>query len=399
MLGVGTLGWVAKHSSDLEAVDESGLLPEPRTISASENAYFALESAVALLNWPQEHEAALAELDAHVKGETWDSEFVGAFLERNRESLQLIRAVDSLPGLAFPALEPGSDPDIVGWLRVCRLLALQGEQHARAERSDEALASFALLFQLAGEIVRADNVTVLHAQVGYSMTRRGLRSIQASLRFLEPTPTAARQFGSRIARALSRADDWERMWAGEYQWMKRALEPAAEQMIGERPAVRGLIAASYLYQPNRTAQLIADRAVEFQALANQPCTELVEPDEPEFGFRERMRLVLGPNGVGQILLGIWEPSVARYQASRCYATTTIAASQVLVALAAYRAERGSLPEQLAALVPDYLEELPADGFAAAPLGYSQEDRVLNSAAEEVRPLLPAYAVIPIQIPL
>ncbi len=47
-------------------------------------------------------------------------------------------------------------------------------------------------------------------------------------------------------------------------------------------------------------------------------------------------------------------------------------AEVTLALAAYRAEKGSLPDGLDALAPGYLPEIPDDLFVDKPLHYRRE---------------------------
>ena len=48
--------------------------------------------------------------------------------------------------------------------------------------------------------------------------------------------------------------------------------------------------------------------------------------------------------------------------------------RIVLALAAYRHERGKYPGKLAALIPRYIERLPSDAFDDRPFFYGREGR-------------------------
>ena len=62
--------------------------------------------------------------------------------------------------------------------------------------------------------------------------------------------------------------------------------------------------------------------------------------------------------------------------------TALSAVQAVLALTAYEAEHGELPDTLDALVPDYLPAVPRDYFDGAPIRYSQELRAVWSVGSE-----------------
>jgi hypothetical protein len=114
------------------------------------------------------------------------------------------------------------------------------------------------------------------------------------------------------------------------------------------------------------------------------CAELEPPKEfvPEDGS-EKLRMILSPNSVGKIVLAISTPSSRRFQFRRCGSETALDATRAVLALEAYRRERGEIPGSLEELVPELLSEVPRDGFDGAPLRYLPEKAVVYSVGADL----------------
>ncbi len=72
---------------------------------------------------------------------------------------------------------------------------------------------------------------------------------------------------------------------------------------------------------------------------------------------------------GSLLIALWAPDLSGAVPMYDVTTLRLQASQVALALAAYRAEVGSYPERLAELCPKYFKTVPKDFFTAKPLDY------------------------------
>lgn len=70
-----------------------------------------------------------------------------------------------------------------------------------------------------------------------------------------------------------------------------------------------------------------------------------------------------------IFSGILEPALKRSFEENLRDRAYLRAAQVVLAIERYRLEHGVLPENVSALVPDFLTEIPSDPFTDAPLLY------------------------------
>jgi hypothetical protein len=77
--------------------------------------------------------------------------------------------------------------------------------------------------------------------------------------------------------------------------------------------------------------------------------------------------------MGRIFIALLMPALTAVVNAEDRAVTSEGMTQVVFALAAYRADHGSYPADLAALVPKYLPAVPEDLFSGGPIRYKRED--------------------------
>jgi hypothetical protein len=71
-------------------------------------------------------------------------------------------------------------------------------------------------------------------------------------------------------------------------------------------------------------------------------------------------------------------------AAKCTENVELAATRALLALKAYKMEKGRLPERLDPLAPEYLDALPLDDFDGMPLRYSPAKRLVYSVGKDLK---------------
>jgi len=77
--------------------------------------------------------------------------------------------------------------------------------------------------------------------------------------------------------------------------------------------------------------------------------------------------------MGDVLIAFLMPAFSGAVKAEDRAVTSQGMTQVVFALAAYRADRGTYPADLGALVHKYLPAMPEDPFSAGPLRYKREE--------------------------
>ena len=59
------------------------------------------------------------------------------------------------------------------------------------------------------------------------------------------------------------------------------------------------------------------------------------------------------------------------------------AMRLLLVLKAFKQDKGKLPDSLAELVPEYIEEIPADPFDGKPIRYSADKKRIYSVGKDL----------------
>jgi hypothetical protein len=179
------------------------------------------------------------------------------------------------------------------------------------------------------------------------------------------------------------------VWAVEYEWFSASLGEMDIASPGEihesmpKSLVWRIVPKAYLWQPRRTRSSFAELYRQRQRRSAQNCREAYAGvTRYDDGPLELAKVLLSPNPAGGILLTIARPNFERFDMKRCHAETKVSLVEALIAVKAYQREHGGLPGQLDDLVPRYLNRVPEDRFAGAPLRYSRESRVVWSVGED-----------------
>ncbi|MHC4399356.1 MAG: hypothetical protein ACYTG0_06735 [Planctomycetota bacterium] len=78
--------------------------------------------------------------------------------------------------------------------------------------------------------------------------------------------------------------------------------------------------------------------------------------------------------IGNVFISLLLPAVQAGAVAEERSKVTLEMTQVAMALAAYRSEHGEYPRRLARLVPEYLEEIPADPFGEGEVRYKRRGK-------------------------
>ncbi len=90
-----------------------------------------------------------------------------------------------------------------------------------------------------------------------------------------------------------------------------------------------------------------------------------------------------PNSMGREFVYMGMSAYCRVLVQKCRAEASIAATRIIIALNRYLREEGSLPDDLQALVPKYIPEVPVDPFDCKPFRYSKSEGIVYSVGEDL----------------
>lgn len=139
----------------------------------------------------------------------------------------------------------------------------------------------------------------------------------------------------------------------------------------------------------------AARKAAFQALNASEMKTLTDCTKRYTGTKGKLRMVLASSWgrrriksrlIANVVLAIVIPNLESTESANAEGAMRRGLAEVALALAVHRAEKGSLPATLAALIPDCLPDLPTDVFTGKPFRYRRdgEGYVLYSVGKDMK---------------
>jgi len=403
-LGLGLLGlvvfgagWIHVGSRDLDAIGDEDLRVPRRAVDREKNLRVALEQWDARHPWPGRVERELYEV---LGSDPFDREAAERLLAR-MDGLEEIEPLLALPEFQLPVALP-PDPvrqfgAIFDLYRISAGLALRSRLAAVRGDREQALHDAFVVLDLGQRLEHAVGATLVLMMVSQRVEHFGLGALDRVSQSGVFDAEAARRTGLRLEAYRPDPGAWSAMWATEYEVVKHALltlppeqwlPPESWELPDQETGHatedgEPWLLRSYVSHPRRTAAIYAEGFRRYQRWSGTCTSEPPRADDLVGSF-EKLIFLLSPNSAGELSamvgMNLWE----RFHLRRCQLQVEITATQVKLALRAYRAERGRLPETLEELVPEYLAATPIDAFDGRPLRYSRERARLWSVGSDRR---------------
>jgi hypothetical protein len=216
-----------------------------------------------------------------------------------------------------------------------------------------------------------------------------LADLEAVVRRISLDAAAAGELVAQLDSARWTAEDWRRMWAGEYQ---RIFKPIIMEFDPNRKNLWWtplewpwrLVPEAYLWQPNRTLSSMADVYRRGQHRSALDCSEAYTQSLRDGDRRFRVaKAIVSQNPLGNLMAEgpafIWDS----FDTKRCHLEAKVELLRTLIGSKAYWDTHGRLPSSLDDLVPRYLPDLPHDRFGGGELAYSEARQVAYSVGEDL----------------
>lgn len=365
---VAVVGMMLVLSMDEEPPDDTHLVLDEGPMPTEGNGFFILLESLEAMEWPEDDERILsmprpeAARDPEIRG----------LLDRNRNTFALMVRAATAPTFRAPPSSGDETPTFIAATRnLGRLVAIDAT--VKLARRDENGAFERHLQYL--KLVRRFRETgeMLHYLVGSGYQTSALGDL---LR------TAADVDGGGLVSVADRLEayGWDKdamvnALRREYMFMTSLVDEPFQRAGGWQDVP---LFGRYIYQSNRTRKLYLDTFDAAIAGLNEDCSTAPRETEPVEMPKWRY---LGPNSAGRILHGISVPNLAGFTFSRCREEMNLGLTRLVLAVRAYRADFGALPDELSILVPRYLSELPLD-VDGQPFRYSAEEEYLYSVGED-----------------
>ena len=144
---------------------------------------------------------------------------------------------------------------------------------------------------------------------------------------------------------------------------------------------------NFYFRPNKTKQLIANRARNEIKLVKQHCAFIKEANKEWQEIPLSFKLYFTENALGKIIDNtlmhlVSETMFRGIHENKCQKEFLLSASQVLLAIKAYTIDNNDYPLSLDELVPKYINKIPNDSFSDESIKYDPSKKIIYSVGKE-----------------
>jgi hypothetical protein len=339
--------------------------------------------------------------DALTKGDVeWDQPIVDEVQKRNAEALALWERCLAAPHYQTP--QPGRYtynnqlPCCGSYLSLAYVASIRSRDRARRGDHEGAFDDALKLVRFGWQIDTGKGCLVEYL-TGLTIKEMGASLMREQVKTCTLPSARLRHYAAELARYPCVAQGLVDVWRVEYAYQVGTIEDLASgdmdfTGIGRaepRRQVLGLAerllwrAGRYpIFKPNRTRRMFAETMRKMVEDAPKPYIE-VRHIEPEERALNPVMAALRGNALGEMIYGLLMPAPRGAHRVMCQTNVQVAATRTLLAMKAYKLDKGRLPETLEQLVPEYLDAVPLDDFDGKPLRYNAAKKIIYSVGEDL----------------
>lgn len=179
----------------------------------------------------------------------------------------------------------------------------------------------------------------------------------------------------------------------EYQMQSLAVDAVFQGNLGmipssvfekddSREALSEQVKNSFYFQPNRTKNSFAQSARLCIRDINTPCGKTNMLNTEQNILRQSAEKFIHGNSIGDLLIKTYPLHISSLLQKRCEEDMFVGASHLIGGIKHYFYEKGTLPQALEDLVPQYLEEIPSDPFDGQNFRYNEEKKIVYSVGRD-----------------
>lgn len=406
---VGVFGYVLYHARDLPPQDLSRFERERLEIDPDENAYEAYLLAIEALDWPArrdtDEEVDIREVKSffarrdilHTTTPATPEErdrilrMTEVLLARNEEALRHVR--EGLRRPHYQAPPPGSLLDesaneghvafkmqTLGNLLLIHAgyLHQTGQHAALGDAWDDACHFISH--------VLGDSSGLPAVLIGFSLLRAAMPGFRDLARDPETPPETLDKLAHALARIRPLPPILLRGYQSEVLQHAKMIYAFASKFKSQEELEEGSsiqqtlfnLIPSYVFPPNRVISWYVE---DYELLAESVHLPYVEVDFDRLSEAVDARYCQGmspltPYVVGRILYSLSVGPLHRAMESRCWAEVQVEGARLVVGIQRYRRAHGTLPPNLDALVPDFLDTVTIDPYDGKPFRYDPERAIV-----------------------
>jgi hypothetical protein len=374
-----------RHQSKI--FNDSDLIPVRFDVPVESNAFWTLLKATNELYWPEKLEHKLADLSDDTN---WNDSLAADVLEKNRGCLDLFDEAMRQPFLLVPQPKTFDEECLYlgGWKAISRVEAIQAVALFREQNEKDAFGSVVKIIQF-GQRVENSGGPIIHYLVGAAIKSIGLQRIQqmipqttfqeTNLVGLIDVLNGFKANREGLTNALKVEYEMERDWVDNFAAGKiSTMNSNSDQTVVSLGLKVVFSAAKTKMKFAQTARVLLDSV-------SKPYGGIPWSDLPVVSTNASpwQRLFSG-NAVGDIFFELLEPSLQSFASRKCRENVEVTATQLLLALKAYKMQHGKLPASLSELVPEFFAQVPIDDFDGKPFRYTPDKKLIYSVGPDLK---------------
>jgi hypothetical protein len=376
-------GFLMVRSSIPATVNDKELQFPRASIPAGSNAFDVLQAAASHLWWPEKQGDKLANL---VSDTNWDDTLAGTVLASNREALAGWDAAAKLPDFQVPESNFNDlVPYLPDWKKLAQVAVVRENFLLHNGQDKEAFDQIMQHVQL-GQQMQNGHGPLIDYLVGAAVRSMGLIQMQRRVGKTHLNPDQLKDYIRQLGSAPDEeAAAFANTIKAEYQFQVKMLDAMRHGKITNsdpsdyHPHPSRLLP---LFNFSQTKALFAEEELKLVKAAPHHFNEAKLPDVDS---RPSLAAIfLSGNGVGQILYYMTMPAIIPSLATKSKGDTQLQATRIILALRAYQLTHGNLPSDLNALVPEFLDAVPADDFDGQPLRYAPDRKIVYSVGQNLK---------------
>lgn len=364
---------------DPDLVDDSDLAVPVREIDPAQNPFPEIRNLV----FSEEEEEELVQVYLTLRGdETFDPAFLESLLKKHKAALDRFERYaemrDWRSDLPLDSTDFGSDFGYLNaWQAVARLKRVEAIQRAslgdRAAAFDSALS----LFDFADRL-QSSEVPTLGSLVANGIAHHGAQTMLDLLARSDVEASVLDTVANDLDRMLSAPATLATVFRSEYQFISRATIDLQTNDLAR-------LLLPFVYKKNRSLALHADllwTAIDGSDEDFGTFSRAVDGTLPK-GRWAAWAQALSGNAFGYEGFLKMPTSINIVGSRDLQRRTVLGLLRLRIALERYRLHYDRWPEDLAELVPDFLNEIPRDRMDGKPLRYDATGRRLYSVGTDL----------------
>lgn len=399
-------------SKDIPPPDDSDLRLSKIEIPDSQNAYFDLIKLTEGADDISKAKSIVSEIfdekslgAGFLSGEAYklsylnDQKFIDGILSKNVVALKYLDDAAEKPYYQDPIT---ADPNNFGpnmplrplnsYRSVARVGAIKAAYLAKTGKSQESLDELMKIIEIGSKMQKSQG-TLINYLTGLGIKSLGLEMARHIVQSYNIPAELLISYSKKLTEFTNSETTPANAFMLQYSTDIAAVDitSSINEAYDNNEGLKYLTKNNFYFKPNETKTLFADltraqikdinclnQTEETQHLLNKK--GIIPNNDNQLIFYAK--LFFTENAVGKLVFSVAGVSLRTITDRACNENLSVSALQTLMAIKAYKIQKGDDPPTLASLIPDYLAEMPKDPYDDLSLKYSKDKKIIYSVGPD-----------------